>query len=228
MSTQGKHPHAAPENKPTAANDTNHAIDRRSILLGGTTLAAAATAFGASAPITVTPAQAQQPPPSERKPNILFIMGDDIGWFNISAYNMGVMGYRTPNIDRIGKEGAVAPARFCTRLTKALLRSRSLAARNTSSGRGINLLKHDPSAQKPCAKTMLDLVMVVSVIDDYAATVGITLKAVYDAENLSGAMSLVASTGGVTLFPLYVRNMLTPNAATPIRLSALCEFSFSK
>jgi arylsulfatase len=41
------------------------------------------------------------------KPSILFIMGDDIGWFNISAYNMGIMGYRTPNIDRIGKEGAV-------------------------------------------------------------------------------------------------------------------------
>jgi LysR family hca operon transcriptional activator len=43
------------------------------------------------------------------------------------------------------------------------------------------------------------------------ATVGITLKAAYDAENLSGEMSLVASTGGVPLFPLYVQNMLTPN-----------------
>jgi len=42
-----------------------------------------------------------------KKPNILFIMSDDIGWFNVSAYNMGIMGYRTPNIDRIGKEGAV-------------------------------------------------------------------------------------------------------------------------
>jgi len=41
------------------------------------------------------------------KPNILFIMSDDIGWFNISAYNMGIMGYQTPNIDRIGKEGAI-------------------------------------------------------------------------------------------------------------------------
>src|ERR1700741_4754582 len=41
------------------------------------------------------------------KPNILFIMGDDIGWFNVSAYNNGVMGYRTPNIDRIAKEGAL-------------------------------------------------------------------------------------------------------------------------
>ena len=52
-------------------------------------------------------AQAQPAAPAGRKPNILFIMGDDIGWFNVSAYNMGVMGYRTPNIDRIGKEGAV-------------------------------------------------------------------------------------------------------------------------
>jgi arylsulfatase A-like enzyme len=45
--------------------------------------------------------------PSNQKPNVLFIMGDDIGWFNISAYNLGVMGYRTPNIDRIAKEGAL-------------------------------------------------------------------------------------------------------------------------
>src|SRR5678809_214797 len=42
-----------------------------------------------------------------KKPNILIIWGDDIGWFNISAYNHGVMGYRTPNIDRIGREGAL-------------------------------------------------------------------------------------------------------------------------
>ena len=42
-----------------------------------------------------------------KKPNILVIWGDDIGIFNISAYNMGMMGYKTPNIDRIAKEGAV-------------------------------------------------------------------------------------------------------------------------
>ena len=41
------------------------------------------------------------------KPNILIIWGDDIGWFNVSAYTHGVMGYRTPNIDRIGREGAM-------------------------------------------------------------------------------------------------------------------------
>jgi arylsulfatase len=42
-----------------------------------------------------------------KKPNILILWGDDIGWFNISAYNQGMMGYKTPNIDRIAKEGAL-------------------------------------------------------------------------------------------------------------------------
>jgi len=42
-----------------------------------------------------------------KKPNILIIWGDDIGGFNISAYNHGMMGYKTPNIDRIAKEGAL-------------------------------------------------------------------------------------------------------------------------
>jgi arylsulfatase len=85
-------------------------VNRRNILLGGTTLAAA-SAFGATAQAQQRPAQAQAPaqPAAQagRRPNILFIMGDDIGWFNVSAYNMGMMGYRTPNIDRIGREGAI-------------------------------------------------------------------------------------------------------------------------
>ena len=46
-------------------------------------------------------------PAQQKKPNILVIMGDDIGWFNPSIYHRGVMGYETPNIDRIGKEGAM-------------------------------------------------------------------------------------------------------------------------
>ena len=50
----------------------------------------------------VAPAAAQQ-----QKPNILVIMADDIGYWNISAYNRGMMGYRTPNIDRIANEGAI-------------------------------------------------------------------------------------------------------------------------
>ena len=52
------------------------------------------------------PAQAQSQAPA-RKPNIVVIWGDDIGQFNISAYNMGMMGYRTPNIDSIARQGAL-------------------------------------------------------------------------------------------------------------------------
>ncbi len=44
---------------------------------------------------------------AQDKPNIVVVWGDDIGWYNISAYNLGVMGYETPNIDRIAEEGAL-------------------------------------------------------------------------------------------------------------------------
>jgi arylsulfatase len=52
----------------------------------------------------IPPARAQG---KAQKPNILVIMGDDIGWYNPSIYHRGDMGYETPNIDRIGKEGAM-------------------------------------------------------------------------------------------------------------------------
>jgi arylsulfatase A-like enzyme len=42
---------------------------------------------------------------ADKKPNILFIMGDDIGIWNLSTYHQGIMGYPTPNIDRLAKEG---------------------------------------------------------------------------------------------------------------------------
>jgi arylsulfatase A-like enzyme len=41
-----------------------------------------------------------------KKPNILILWGDDIGYWNISHYSKGMMGYHTPNIDRIAQEGA--------------------------------------------------------------------------------------------------------------------------
>jgi LysR family transcriptional regulator, hca operon transcriptional activator len=57
-----------------------------------------------------------------------------------------------------------------------------------------------------------------SVIEEYAAKVGIKLKQIYDAETLSGGMSLVASTGGFTLLPTYVQNALIPAVvARPLR-----------
>ena len=83
----------------------NSVLDRRKILLGSTTLAAA-SALGAGTPVKVAQAQGQQPAaPSGRRPNILVIFGDDVGQTNISAYSFGLMGYRTPNIDRIAREG---------------------------------------------------------------------------------------------------------------------------
>ena len=53
--------------------------------------------------VTALQLSAQQ----NKKPNILVIFGDDVGYFNISAYNLGLMGYKTPNIDRIAHEGAI-------------------------------------------------------------------------------------------------------------------------
>jgi arylsulfatase len=44
---------------------------------------------------------------AQTKPNILVMFGDDIGYWNVSAYNRGMMGYRTPNIDSIAREGAI-------------------------------------------------------------------------------------------------------------------------
>jgi arylsulfatase A-like enzyme len=81
----------------------NRALNRRNILLAGTTLAAAsAIASGNSIQI----AQAQQPAtPSGRKPNVVVIMGDDIGYWNIGAYHQGMMAGRTPNLDKLAAEG---------------------------------------------------------------------------------------------------------------------------
>jgi arylsulfatase A-like enzyme len=65
------------------------------------TCIAAALAVGAAMLSSTAIVQAQ-----EAKPNILFIMGDDIGWMQPSIYHRGLAVGETPNIDRIGKEGA--------------------------------------------------------------------------------------------------------------------------
>ena len=51
---------------------------------------------------TCAPAVAQQ---QQQRPNIVVIWGDDIGQSNVSAYSRGMMGYQTPNIDRLAGEG---------------------------------------------------------------------------------------------------------------------------
>ena len=50
---------------------------------------------------------AVNPATAAQKPNIVIIWGDDIGQSNISAYTKGMMGYKTPNIDRVAKEGTL-------------------------------------------------------------------------------------------------------------------------
>lgn len=90
--------------EPDSRKDDAQAINRRNVLLGTSSLVAAAVLTSEAL------AQNQAAPggaPSGRKPNILVIFGDDIGIPQISAYTMGMMGYRTPNIDRIAREGAI-------------------------------------------------------------------------------------------------------------------------
>jgi arylsulfatase A-like enzyme len=67
----------------------------------------AASAICSAATIQMAQAQAQQTVQAGQKPNILVIFGDDIGQTDVSAYSKGVMGYMTPNIDRIAGEGMI-------------------------------------------------------------------------------------------------------------------------
>jgi arylsulfatase A-like enzyme len=85
-------------NKP---NSDSRILNRRNMLLAGTTLAAASALSSA---VETAVAQAQQAAPSGN-PNILVIMGDDIGWFNIGAYHQGIMSGKTPNLDKLAADG---------------------------------------------------------------------------------------------------------------------------
>src|SRR5215475_2392995 len=76
-------------------------IHPRSILVG----LAAAGLLAAVATISLTTATQAQQQQQQQRPNIVVLWGDDIGIANVSAYTFGVMGYKTPNIDRIAHEG---------------------------------------------------------------------------------------------------------------------------
>jgi arylsulfatase len=91
------------QDNPNKSNSENKALNRRNMLLAGTTLAAA-SALGSAASVERAVAQAQQAAPSG-KPNILVIMGDDVGWFNIGAYHQGIMSGKTPNLDKLAADG---------------------------------------------------------------------------------------------------------------------------
>src|SRR3954453_7711781 len=81
-------------------------FDRRSILLGSTTLAPA-TILGSAIQVAQAQAHAQPATAAGQRPNIVVIMGDDIGMWNIGAYHRGLMAGRTPNLDQLAKEGMI-------------------------------------------------------------------------------------------------------------------------
>ena len=78
----------------------------RTVLRGVTRLLAATFTIG-SGLFMLSPVAFTQQLAEPNRPNILVIMPDDIGYWNISAYNQGMMGYHTPDIDRIADEGAI-------------------------------------------------------------------------------------------------------------------------
>src|SRR5262245_34115358 len=93
-----------PHDKSQSSTDARAGLRRRDVLMtGGALLAASAVPAGNEQ------AQAQQAPvptlrPGQR-PNIVFIMGDDVGWYSIGAYHRGMMSGKTPNLDRLAAEG---------------------------------------------------------------------------------------------------------------------------
>jgi arylsulfatase A-like enzyme len=83
-----------------AETGTRPLLNRRGILLGGSSVLAASSLLPS--------AQAQPNSPTgsaQGQPNIITIMGDDVGWFNLGAYHRGMMAGRTPNLDRLAAEG---------------------------------------------------------------------------------------------------------------------------
>jgi arylsulfatase A-like enzyme len=104
--------------KPANGGQQGDGLSRRDMLLTGTSVLAAS---GLTSPSLTSPAEAQQRrpaapaqpkpaaqparTPSGEKPNILVIMGDDVGWFNIGAYHRGIMSGKTPNLDKLAADG---------------------------------------------------------------------------------------------------------------------------
>lgn len=91
------------KDKPPFSRRSRYKVVLWAILCAISMLSLCLAAFSVQTEAANEPAK----PAQARKPNILVLFGDDIGYWNVSAYNRGMMGYRTPNIDRIAKEGAI-------------------------------------------------------------------------------------------------------------------------
>ena len=97
-----------PKSVAIGTEPTSAGLKRRDLLLNGSSLVAASALLAVG---LTTPAEAQQQPaapvpaPTGQRPNIVVIMGDDIGWFNLGAYHSGMMLNATPNLDKLASEG---------------------------------------------------------------------------------------------------------------------------
>jgi arylsulfatase A-like enzyme len=131
-------------------NDNENTLSRRNVLLNTTALVAASALASTAVPI----ASAQpQPASSGRKPNILVIWGDDIGLTDISAYSLGLLGFHTPNIDRVAREGMIFTDYYgeqsCTAGRAAFITGQSVFRTGNSKvglpGAATGLQKEDPT-----------------------------------------------------------------------------------
>jgi arylsulfatase len=131
-------------------------LDRRALLLGSSSVVAAGAllpAARAQTPPGTRPAPAAQGGETAGKPNIVVIFGDDIGLTNLSCYSFGMMGYHTPNIDRIAKEGLMFTDYYgeqsCTAGRSAFITGQSVFRTGLSKvgipGADIGLSKDDPT-----------------------------------------------------------------------------------
>jgi len=129
-------------------------LNRRAMLRGSTMAAtAAATAMTARVQEAAAQAAAQVTAGTGKKPNIVIIWGDDIGITNISAYSMGMMGFRTPNIDRVARDGVIFTDYYgeqsCTAGRAAFLTGQSVFRTGNSKvglpGATVGLQKEDPT-----------------------------------------------------------------------------------
>ena len=121
-----------------------------SLLLAGLIALAFSPGFG---PVLAEEKKAQPTARQGKKPNIVVIWGDDIGQTNVSVYSKGLMGYRTPNIDRIAKEGMIFTDYYgeqsCTAGRSAFITGQSVYRTGLSKvgmpGAEIGLQKEDPT-----------------------------------------------------------------------------------
>jgi arylsulfatase len=141
---------------PSDATRDTRGLNRRSMLLGSSSVLAASSlipAARAQAPRTAPTAPTQAAGPAGTKPNIVIIWGDDIGITNLSGYSFGMMGYRTPNIDRIAREGVMFTDYYgeqsCTADRAAFLTGQSVFRTGLSKvglpGADLGLRKEDPT-----------------------------------------------------------------------------------